>query len=203
MAADCSEKVKELLHDESAPIRAAAVRAFGRLGIPPEQCATSLSLSLCEENGAVRRAALETLLQIGDAVLGFASSTLLQHLKVAHQQGNTRTVKYAIFKIIQLGKEGETATMELLRHSDYTLRIQALWVLGITRPPTIARAKIAAQLLSDEDWEVTRVAAEALGHMGTMAVASVPKLQQLRRHRDRGVSRAAELALTRIAPNVV
>ncbi|OME81447.1 phytanoyl-CoA dioxygenase [Paenibacillus sp. FSL A5-0031] len=111
--------------------------------------------------------------------LSIAGSDAVSGLIDALDSDRSETVQHAIFALGELRSYAESALpklVELLSHSDATVRIAVVEALGILSNSSEIAVKGLITALSDEDVQVRFTAGLSLSRMGAAAAAAVPAL---------------------------
>ena len=182
----------ELRHDNSAT----RLRAVERLAaMNPVEGLGPLPSAMADEDWRVRRSAVSALAGRHDPGL---TEALVSALREGHR--NLSVLSSALQLLSETGADLTTPLIDLLKHPDADLRIQAALALGTQARPETVDALLAA--LDDDDVNVRFHAIEALGKLSPPAAVeplaaiaesndfflAFPALEALARIRDAAVA---------------
>jgi HEAT repeat protein len=193
--------------DSFSTVRAAAIRALGRMGPAAKEAAPTLN-AIAEGKGQDLRVwAAAALARIG---VEPAANTAVVVDALKNRSPAGRVARLAALDALGLlgpaGKDAVPLLEELLRDRTPISRgektqlrqkaTEALGYLGSAARPTVPKL---ADLLNDGDEDVRRTAVDALGRLGPEAAAAADRLRELARS-DPALTRVALEALDRIEP---
>jgi HEAT repeat protein len=193
--------------DSFSTVRAAAIRALGRMGPAAKEASPALK-AIAEGTGPDLRVwASAALARIG---VEPAANTAVVVEALKDRSPTGRVARLAALDALQLlgpaGKDALPLLEELLRDRTPISRgekmqlrqkaAEALSYLGAAAQPAVPKL---ADLLNDGAEDVRRTAVEALGRLGPEAVAAADRLRELARS-DPALTRVALEALDRIEP---
>lgn len=185
-----SEPLLAALSDPEPRVRAGAATAVAAIGMNPEQAIPALMRVLQDRAIASVASAAEALGQYGQQAESAVAALveLLGHAEPA-------VVVAAVEALGNIGHRAASALAGLSamnQHSDVLVRKAVLSSLQKVAPEEPSAVETVIQGLSDPQWEVRHVAAEALARYGSLAQAAVPRLfRMLADDRDRDVARHA------------
>ncbi len=179
------------LSDRDPATRAAGAATLAVIGPEARSAVPALRTLLKDKDPMVRYSAIRALGEIGPAANGTAEG-LLEAL--ASEDRDTRSE--AVHAVRPWGKAGIPLFRKALEDRDHKVRALAASMLASVRPrPTKEAITALAHLLADEDREVRRDAALALGKAGPTAADAIPALRKATKDRDEEVCIQAAEAL--------
>eukprot|EP00928_Gymnodinium_smaydae_P053749 TRINITY_DN37675_c0_g1_i1.p1 TRINITY_DN37675_c0_g1~~TRINITY_DN37675_c0_g1_i1.p1 ORF type:complete len:631 (-),score=150.59 TRINITY_DN37675_c0_g1_i1:85-1977(-) len=184
-----------LLSDESDDVRVAAQNALVALGAG---AVPHVLPCLAAESKESRCAAAELLIKLASAY-PVAASAAAEPLAacLSDDAGSVRSAAAAALS--KLGPPGAEVAAKRLQDGDDDVRLRSVDILATIGEGAAAHAVELAQLLEDEDPELRRASAEALGELGSAAVTPYAQMLAARlRDEDEDVCAAAAAALGRL-----
>lgn len=184
-----------VLGDPSPNVRSYACFALGRIGGPSAQAAVpGLVERMTDENGIVRRAAMDAILAIGPD-----RSVVIPLMVKALEDAEPRIVTAALRTLASQGEVVVPVLIEALKSekSGYWAML-ALEQLG---PQAKDAVPALTAMLAHQEPEVRMEAIMALGAIGEAARSAAPRIAERLQHDEMmGVRYAAVFALGRIEP---
>lgn len=183
------------LDNESAPVRAGAVRALAEFPGEASQFFPALITLLADENFTVVANTIETLTSFGEPVVPALIDAL-----------NDPERRMAAVTILQrLGPKAKAAAVPLVEvvgtSDDPAFRQETGFALAAIGPAASGATDKLLMLLDDEDPQVVYSAVYALGNIGPAAKNAVPKLSENLRSDDDFLQLSCTWALLKIQPN--
>jgi HEAT repeat protein len=193
--------------DSFSTIRAAAIRALGRIGPPAKEAAPTLKAITEGKGQDLRVWAAAALARMG---IDPAANTAVVVNALKDHTPAGRVARLAALDALELlgpaGKDAVPILEELLRDRGPISRgekmqlrqkaAQALGYLGSAARPAVPKL---TDLLNDSEDDIRQTAVEALGRLGPEAAAAADRLRELARS-DPPLTRLALEALDRIEP---
>ncbi|AGA29590.1 HEAT repeat domain-containing protein [Singulisphaera acidiphila] len=154
-------------HDEVPEVRAAALSALARSGLPDDALLPILVENLRQVDEQVRRAAVDCL--VGRRALLIRMATELESLLTAEQEGVSR---HAAFLLRKIGLDAAPRLIHALSRENSRVD-QIAEALAQIGPPVVG---LLAQSVKAPEPRVRRAAALALGQIRPLAPSTVPML---------------------------
>lgn len=189
---DAEHELAAELHSANVSVRMQAVERLAAMN--PVEGIGPLSTAMADDDWQVRRSAVA-------ALAGRRDPGLVEALVSALRQGhrNFSVLSSALQLLSMTGVDLTASLVDLLRHPEADLRIQAALALGTQRRPDAVAALLEA--LDDEDVNVRFHAIEALGKLSPPA--AVERLATIAESHDFFLAFPALEALSRISDAAV
>jgi len=182
-----------LQHSPDARVRARAVNALVKMEKDAAPAGADLVAVLFDGDPLVRSAAARVIGKLAPEVPGAVPALI--------QMFPDREALRAVSQFKEAGAAAVPRLIELLEHTDPTVRREAVRALGkIGEPSLAALAKLNALATGDPQAGVREQSAEAIGDIGPAAAAGIPVLVRALRDEEPKVRRDAARSLGKMGP---